>query len=313
LASFIKRRFGHEALERAGQPMIAGIHSGDPERLSAQALIRSWTQWEMTHGSVLRGLFKNRKIQENALFLSFEKGMETLTNAMVSRLGAHRLHLNAALSLKRVPPGQWEVTDQDGRPSRYDALCSTVSALEAARLFQNFDTELSKKLDQIRFESVATLNFIYQKNDISHPLDASGFVVPAVEKKSLTSCIFSSQKFKGRAPRGQEVLRAFVGGAFGKQFFEMNDSDLTDAVARDLEEYLGVKGKPVSCSVARYQNALPQYEIGHEFLVSTIERAVKRHPGLYLAGASFRGTGIANCVRNAELEAEKIAADLSLV
>ncbi len=316
IASFIRRRFGKEALERVGQPMIAGIYSGDPERLSLSATMPKFKELERQYGSVIRGLIKSakeRKIPQTVsgprygFFLSFHKGMETLIRSITSVLPKETLHLNSRVKIEgRDPLGNWVLSDQDGRRQVFDAICLSISARQAAAFIRNTDPAFADKLEGLYFESVATLNLAYKKTQISHALNSFGFVVPAVEKKSLMACTFVSQKYRNRSPEDYALLRAFIGGAFGREFFEMSDKDLKKSVTHDLGKLLGIVGEPRFHTITRYSKTLPQYAVNHKQWVSQIEESAKTHPGLFLTGASYRGTGITNCVKDAELEADKI-------
>ena len=320
IASFIRRRFGREALDRVGQPMIAGIYSGDPEQLSLSATMPRFRELERQHGSIIRGLIKNagaHKVGQEVsgprygLFLSFRQGMETLVRSICSHLPKATFHFNAQVKIEGTDPsGRWVLIDQDGDRRSFDALCLSVSARQTAALIRNMDAVLAEELGHIRFESVATLNLAYKEEQIPRPLSGFGFVVPAIEKRSLTACTFVSQKYQDRAPKGYVLLRAFVGGAFGKEFFRMDDKDLKRAVVNDLKELLGIQAEPCFDRIARYSNLLPQYGIDHQQWASRIDKSVGQHSGLFLIGASYRGTGIANCVKEAELQADKIYSEL---
>ena len=320
IASFIRRRFGKEALERVGQPMIAGIYSGDPGRLSLSATMPKFKELERQHGSVIRGLIKNAKDHKippkvngprYGLFLSFDKGMETLIRAITAGLPKEALHLNSRVKVEcRDPSGKWIISDNSGRRQSFDAICLSVNARQAAALVRNVDPIFADKLGRLYFESVATLNLAYKKAQISHALNSFGLVIPAIEKKSLTACTFASQKYRNRSPEGYVLLRAFIGGAFGKEFFLMNDKDLEKTVTDDLRKLLNIAGEPYFYCISRHPNSLPQYAVNHKQWVAQIEESATSYPGLFLTGASYRGTGITNCVKDAELEADKIYARL---
>jgi oxygen-dependent protoporphyrinogen oxidase len=225
---------------------------------------------------------------------------------MTANLPEKALHLNSRVKIERGDSGKWILSDEDGRSQSFDAICLSVSAGQAAALIRSIYPVFASKLECLYFESVATLNLAYKREQISHALNSFGFVVPAIEKKSLMACTFASHKYSNRSPEGYVLLRAFVGGAFGKEFFEMNDKDLKKAVTNDLDKLLGIVGEPCFYSIARHPKALPQYAVNHKQWVSEIEESAKNHPGLFLTGASYRGTGITNCVKDAELEADKI-------
>ena len=318
IGSFIRRRFGREALERAGQPMLAGIYTGDPEQLSLMATMPRFKALENEHGSVIRGLLAGVSEKKTALaqasgpryslFLSYKEGMETLTRALGLTLPAGSVRLGSPVRqlIYDASAEQWRLTTQSGQTQVFDAVCSSLSARASAAVLKDAAPALSEKLNSITYESVATVNFAYDRADIAHPLDGFGFVVPATEKRSLVACTFCDRKFEGRAPEGKTLLRAFVGGAFGREFYSRDDKDLTAAVEKDLAELLGIRAKPLSASLSRYPDAMVQYRVGHLELASQIETETRQFKGLYLTGSSYRGVGIPDCVRDAQLTTEKI-------
>lgn len=316
IASFIRRRFGQEALDRVGQPMIAGIYSGDPEKLGLTNTMPRFQELERQYGSVIRGLIaaaKSNHLSRNVsgprygLFLSFRWGMETLIRAITDKLPKNIFHLNTSVKIeRRDESGRWVISDQAGRSRSFDIICLSVSAGRAAVLMKDVDSLFSNKLEELRYESVATLNVGYRREQVAHALDSFGFVVPAIEKKSLMACTFASQKYPNRSPEGYVLLRAFIGGAYGKIFFEMDNDRLAKIVINDLSRLLGIVGEPCYINMARHLNALPQYGVNHKEWLSQIEGLARTCPGIFLTGASYRGTGITNCVKDAEQEADKI-------
>lgn len=322
IAAFIRRRFGQEALERVGQPMIAGIYSGDAERLSLSATMPKFMDLERRYGSVIRGLIQSRKTHKIArevsgprygLFLSFKNGMETLVRRICAELPEGTLHLNTRMKIEeRDETGRWLLSDPNGRWHTFDAVCLSVNAAQAALLLKDVDAAFASLLNRLYFESVATLNLAFKKDQITHAIDSFGFVVPAIEKKSLTACTFSSQKYENRAPKDYVLMRAFIGGAYGKEFFSMDDDDLIKNVMQDLKKLLYISGEPYFHRMARHPNTLPQYAVGHKQWVSQVEQNAKKHPGLFLTGSSYRGTGITHCVKDAELQADEIYEGLRL-
>ncbi len=314
VASFIRRRFGREALERVGQPMLAGIYSGDPEELSMRSTMPRFQEAEERSGSVMRGL----KLSEPArgarygLFVSFRKGMSTFTDALAAALpaGSLRTGFRVASVIRESSGGRWTIFSDKGEKVWADVLCLAAPARVSAGWLGGISTPLAGALSEIRYQSVATLNLAFDASDVAHPLDGFGFVVPRTENLSFMACTFVHRKFAGRAPAGKALLRAFVGGAFGKDSFERSDSELEAAVLRDLTTILGLRKKPLFSALRRYSKALPQYCVGHEALLGRIASLEARLPGLVLTGSSYRGTGIPDCVGEARLRAERLWSSL---
>ena len=170
IASFIRRRFGEEALRQVGQPMIAGIHSGDPENLSISEVLPRFKELEEKHGSVVRGLLrggekpaKEASGPRYSLFLSYREGMETLVRALAGRLpqGALRLGTEIRKIARDRSTGSWILLGKSGETYSADAVCPALPAHRAAALLEETSPDISKRLGEIPYESVATLNFAF--------------------------------------------------------------------------------------------------------------------------------------------------------
>ena len=320
LADFVTRRLGREALERMAQPMLGGIYTADPRHLSMQATMPQFLDMERRHRSLILAL-RRRQRQAGTqqpgvsgarygLFTSFRHGMQTLVDALADRLPAGTVRLQTPVrSVRRDPASQrWIVSPQacpgprsgDDPDLEADAVCLAFTAPQSARLLTGLDPELAAGLHDIPYASSATVTLAYDRADVAHPLNGMGFVVPAVEQRNLIACTFSSVKFGGRAPEGKVLLRAFVGGTLHQEQALWPDAKLQDAVLQDLRQLLGLTGKPAFCHVSRHASAMPQYHIGHLARVERLEAAVRRWPGLALAGNAYHGVGVPDCIRSGD-------------
>ena len=319
VGSFVRRRFGREAFDRVGQAMLGGIYTGDPDKLSLSATMPRFRELEKKYGSLIRGLAAEkagparRHVDEASgprysLFVSLRRGMEDLVKALAGQIPPDDVKLNFRVKeiSYDIRTSQWRVLSQSGQMRVFDKVCLTLPARHAAALLRNNVQRLSFKLSQIRYESVLTVNLAYKREQIPHPLDGFGFVTPKIENRPTIACTFCDRKFEGRAPQGFSLLRAFVGGAFGKKFFEKTDEEITKRVTTDLKELLGVKGEPLFLVLKRYPDSMVQYGLGHPDWVSEIRKIIPKNLGLYLAGSAYSGVGIPDCVRDAEAEAGEI-------
>lgn len=317
VGSFVRRRFGNETLERIAQPMMGGIYTADPDHLSIRATLPQFSEMEREFGSIIRALSKRRNANLRAvdaasgprysLFVSMQDGMESLIRTLVEALQNVELRKSTRVTAVDSRTGKWQVTLLNGEKFQADAVLLACPAHDAADLISNTAPETAEKLRAIRYESVATLNAVFLRKDVRHPLNGFGFVVPEVEKRILVACTFCHVKFPGRSPDEDHVLlRAFAGGAFRQNSLNLNDDLLTQLILADLKEILGIQAAPELVSLKRYRNAMPQYEVGHLERVEAIERLVLGHPGLFLTGNAYRGVGIPDCIRQAGEAAEQI-------
>jgi oxygen-dependent protoporphyrinogen oxidase len=314
LAAFVTRRLGREALERLAQPMIGGIYTADPEKLSMRATMPRFLEMEEQHGSIIRAMLheqkKSKRIgQEDSgarysLFMSLKDGMETLVNSITSHLPKGVIKLTKQVKDLEFKDNNWHVTTDQGESFSADAVIIAVASNLASKLVKGFDQPLSGDLSRIQFASSVVINMAYRRKDILHSLN--GFVVPAVEGRSIIACSFSSVKFPGRAPEGFALLRCFMGGAVQPYIYERDEAALTEIAHEELSQLLQIKGDPVFVLLHRYPNSMPQYHVGHLELVSRIFNRVDKYRGLALAGSGYHGVGIPDCVHSGEMAAEKV-------
>jgi oxygen-dependent protoporphyrinogen oxidase len=321
LAAFVRRRLGREALERMAQPMVGGIYTADPEVLSLRATMPRFLEMERRDRSLILSMWKaGRRANEAArhgrgasgarysLFLSFDEGVQVLTDALAARLPSASLRLNTKATSLRPEGGtrRWALQTDTGETLDADAVCLALPSYSAARLLRDTDDSLADELDAIPYASTATVNLAYRRADIPHPLDGFGFVVPFVERRATLACTFSSVKFPSRAPEGRALLRAFVGGALQPDMFELDEDRMVAAVRRDLRDLLGVEAPPLFAHVEKWPRSMAQYHLGHAARVARIRELTGRLPALALCGNAYEGAGLPDCVRGGESAAEAI-------
>lgn len=319
LASFVNRRLGQEALDRMAQPMVGGIYTADPETLSLRATLPRFLEMERKHRSVILAMLRQRKTNTSgvsgprySLFLSFDNGMRVLTDELERTIKAANVGIKLNSKVTSLDfsvteaRARWSIETSDGSKTQADGVCLAIPAYSAGSLLEKIDARLGQQLRAIEYTSTATLNFAYRRDTIRHPLDGFGFVVPFIERRSLIACTFSSVKFAGRAPEQHVLLRAFVGGALQPDIFQLDESEMVARVKSDLELLLDIQGQPLFVETAKWSRSMPQYYVGHLERISAIETQVNSLPGVSLAGNSYRGAGIPDCVRSGQTAAEKL-------
>ena len=318
LASFVRRRFGREVLDRLAQPMVAGIYSADPERLSLRATFPRFLEMEKK-GGVIRTLLAARKKAATpvkgtsgpryGLFASFENGVGSFVEALSQRLPPGTYKGNASVVRVSHTNGVWQLRLADGSVVEADGVILAVPSVVASGLLKTVDPALSHLLAQTPYNDVATVNVAVRRDRLAHPLNGFGFVVPAVENRTVTGCTFSSVKFPGRAPKGLALLRAFVGGAA----LSLNDDGLAASVLKDLGDFLGLEGAPEWMEVRRYPAAMPQYTLNHVERVRETFQRVSKLERLALAGNGYAGIGLPDCVASGEAAAERVVHALQII
>jgi oxygen-dependent protoporphyrinogen oxidase len=318
LAHFVRRRFGREALERLVQPLVGGIYTSDPEKLSLQATLPRFLDMEREHGSVIRALkLKARGADAAAasgarygLFVTPKSGISELVEVLGERVssGATMRLGTRVTGLAPRPDGGFALELAGGSRDRFDALVLATPAYGAAEAIAAFAPGAGELLGSIEYASTAIVISGHKLSDIRHPLDAFGLVIPAIERRRILAVSFASRKFPDRAPEGCVQLRTFVGGAMQPELLQLSDAELTSLVRSELESIFGIVWKPDFTIVARWLKSMPQYHVGHLDRVAAIERALAPYPRLALAGNALYGVGLPDAIHSGEQAALRVFA-----
>lgn len=324
IASFVQRRLGREVFERLVQPLVAGIYTADPERLSMAATMPQFLNFERDSGSLLRAtLFKRADGAPNStdaasgarygLFVAPRNGMTSLVSSIAAQLPRAKILLNTRINSIVPASAQWHVeveSEQHENPleSLVDAVICATPAHAAAPMISHFDNNLSAELDAIDYAGCAVVSLGFARRQIGHALDGFGFVVPASEHRRIIAGSFASLKFPNRAPQDDVLIRVFIGGALQPQLLDLTDEELASIAREELADLLSARGAPVITDIARWPRSMPQYYVGHLARVNRIEQLAAEHPNFALAGNAYRGVGIPQCIASGQAAAERIAA-----
>jgi oxygen-dependent protoporphyrinogen oxidase len=310
VADVMEARLGREVLERLVDPLIGGINAGRSDRLSLAAVAPDVAGAARRHRSLILGLRAERKQappSDAPLFLGLRGGMQKLTARLAEEIEV--VPSAPASSLSRADTGRLTVAVDGQPPVEADAVILAVPAAAAARLLKTASPKAATALAQIRFASVAVATLAYEPDTVGHALDGSGFLVPRVDGKLLTACTWFSSKWPHVRPGGRILLRCSAGRDGDERIDTLDDEELVARLHAEAAEAIGLRAAPVASVVTRWSQAFPQYDVGHLGRIEAAERALARDlPGVTLVGASYRGVGIASCVRQAKAAADRLIA-----
>ena len=306
IAAFVRRRFGEEATDYLAEPLLAGIHAGDVERLSMRALFPRLLEAERQAGSVIRA-FRALQVKPSpqGAFVSLPGGVGELVDALVAALPAGTIVPSARVS--DVARAGTFVVQSDAGAVEASAVLLSVPAYVAANLLRRFDTTLAGLCDGIAYASTATVALGYGRDQIRHPLNGTGYVVPRVERNPLLAATWVTSKWPGRAPDGHVLLRGFLGGGRDPHRLERTDDELIATAREALADTLDIDGDPIVARLFRWTRQSPQYDVGHLQRIAAIEQRMLSIPGLFLAGSGFRAIGIPDCIADGRETAGRAA------
>ena len=334
LEEFIRDHFGSELVDYGLNPLVAGVYAGNPRKLSARhAFPKLWTM-ERSHGSLLRGLRAAAQARRLAgapesSLISFRHGLQSLPHALAAHLAPGSLTLRARVEAlipgppangsvaASAPPegpakagGTWNLVWSDGGPAKTESFDAIIAALPAPALAQlRFGTlgeQPLASLEAIEHPPVSSMFLGYRREDVSHPLDGFGLLVPEKERRALLGVLFSSSLFSGRAPEGFVALTVLVGGTRQPEIARLPTDELLAAVERDLRELLGVRGAPVFQRRHFWPRAIPQYNLGYEVHLETMAATERTHPGFFIGGQARDGIALPACVAAGEKLAARV-------
>jgi oxygen-dependent protoporphyrinogen oxidase len=317
IAEFVTRRLGSEFLDYAINPFVAGVYAGNPEDLSVKSAFPKLYALEEDYGGLIVGTIrsirkrKKRKEQskQSAKMLSFKDGMQILPKAIAKNLG-RRVKLNAdVVSIRKTGDGNYGVTYKDGKQTLTllaDIVLSTVPAFKAALLFGHFDEKFTDHCNDIYYPPVLVIYLAYNKKDVAQPLDGFGFLVPSKEGKSFLGAIWSSIIFPNRSNEDNAAFTLFVGGSRDPGFADDNEDAVVKRVRNEFEEIMKINGKPVYASTRFWEKAIPQYKLGYVEHENYFDHFEKENKGIIISGNFRGGISVGDCIKNAELVANKI-------
>ena len=296
IGPFFRRRFGRAVADRLAQPLLGGIHAGDIEKLSLESLFPRLAEAGRGPG-VLRWIRQSARARDaGGAFRSLSSGMGELVDAIVRRLPAEAVRVDATVQGLARREGGWSVSSPRG-PERFAAVILACPAHVAARLLAPVDRDAADLCASVPYVSTASVALAWPREAVAHPLAGSGFVVArATSRARLTACTWVSSKWEGRAPAGQVLLRAYLGGAHDPGAVDLEDEAMVDVAARELSAILSIRGAPRLARVYRWRDAGAQHEVGHRARIRRLEGRLAALPGLRVAGSGFRSIGVPDCI-----------------
>jgi protoporphyrinogen/coproporphyrinogen III oxidase len=316
IASFVRRKFGAEVLDRLVGPFVSGVYAGDPERLSLRSAFPQVHEAEKAAGSVIRGMMRAAKRHteppERPTLLSFRDGNETLVRALAAKMGSG-LRLGAEVGAIAVArdgsAGKFEVRLREAGGEQTllaERLVIATPTDVAGRLLKEVNAKFETLLSVIEYAPVAVVSLGYRRADVGHSLEGFGFLVPRSNGLRVLGTVWNSSLFSGRARDGFALLTSFVGGATDPAAVTLSNESLAALVHSEIQPLLKLSGTPMFANVQIYRRALPQYNLGHGERLAAIEKLRSEVGNLFFVGNYLRGPAIGSCVEQGLGVAEEI-------
>lgn len=308
---FAKRRIGREAADYLVQPMVSGVYGGMADRLSLKSCFKVMYEMESEHGSLIKAMISRmRKARRegrksggpagpSGRLTSFEGGLYKLIERFAELYDGH-ISTGVPVASVTRSGDTYTLVDDGGRGViTAGRVVIATPSYRASELAQPLNGELSQALAEIPYAPIAVVCLGYRVEDVEHPLDGFGFLVPSKEQMGILGSIWTSSIFSGRAPDGQIQFRTMLGGDGNHKVADLSDDELIKLTIEDLERIVGLKAAPIVSRVFNWRRGIPQYIVGHQARMQRIERALADLPGIHLAGNAYYGIGLNDCVKQA--------------
>jgi oxygen-dependent protoporphyrinogen oxidase len=307
IAEFVVRRLNQEFLDQAIDALVAGIYAGDPYKLSVPQAFPKLAQLEAGYGSLIKGQIlgararkkRGEVAKDRAPKFSFDEGLQVLTDTLSEQLGSS-MRLNTSVTKLSQTPGGWAMESRcDAEKTRveHSAVIYAGTAFRLAELKLETPRMLSlAPFAEIRYPPVASVVLGFRREDVEHPCNGFGMLIPRVEGFNILGTIFSSSLFPNRAPAGHLTLTSYVGGERAPELASLSLAKLVELTCGDLRTLLGVRGQPTFQHTVYYPRAIPQYNVGYGRYRQLMADVEAKAPGLFLAGHYRDGVSLSDSI-----------------
>ena len=316
IGDFFRRRFGKEVVENLVEPLLAGTFAGDIDHLSIQSMFPQIFQLGKEHRSLLLGLKKSEMGMyssddgEPAFYETFRNGLETLVEVLEEQLTPSKILKGVKVeSIEKLPDDTMRIQLNNIEPIQADAIIMTIPFNTAKSVFKEID--VMQNVPNMSFATIATVTMAFEEGYIEKYKDAMNFFVSRNSDFSITSCTLSNHKWNNVAPKGYDLLRVYIGRVGDEAIVELSDTEIEKIVRQDLERALGLHEAPLFTVVTRWKQSMPQYTVGHVSRLQSVRQELeKEFPLVQLAGSSYEGISVPDCIAQGKQAAVKLLNDL---
>lgn len=312
VGEFFRRRFGREIVDNLIEPLLSGIYAGDIDRLSLEATFPQFRQLEREHRSLIFGIRKSASFTGpqplnpgEGIYHTFWDGLSTIVRKLETALSdATILKGVKAEHISRTETGM-SLSLNNNSVIEADAMVMAVPHFAARQLFQSYG--LLERLTDMPSATIASISLAFREAAVQQPLDGTGFVVSRHSDSAITACTWMNRKWPHSTPPGFALFRAYVGRRGNEMIVDLSDSEIEKAVLEDLRKTMKINEEPEFMIVSRFPNAMPQYAVGHmEQMAAAKTELHAAFPMVELAGSSYGGVGIPDCVAQGRTAARQL-------
>ncbi len=317
IGDFLEYFLGKEMVDRQIAPVLSGVYSGDLHQLSIESTLPFLLDYKNEYGSILKGLEANQaqfKRAGNKKFISFRNGLSTVVDAFEEVLSDVSFHKGQG-STSIVPASEgYRIKLEDGASIEADYVVVATEHQAAQQMLA------SKELDQV-FNSFhdKSLISIYMAFDVAGnvlPANGTGFIAAEDSGLLCNACTWTSAKWPNTSRDGRLLVRLFYKNTLSNfdELLKMDEETLIETALQDVQKGLSLSARPMFTKVTKWLDIMPVYNLSHPEAVKELEEKMSAlFPGVMLAGCSYYGVGIADCITNGRRTAASIVKKIGLL
>lgn len=316
VGDFLEAFLGKELVEKQISPVLSGVYSGKLSELTIASTLPYLIDYKNEYGSIIQGLSANKaKFQGNGdkKFMSFNGGVSTLIDTMEQRLSHTEIIKGVrAESIEKIGD-QYRVTLANGRTLDTDFVVLSTMHSTAQDLLQ--DNELNEEFNQLFNSSLISVYLGFDIPDRQLPANGTGFITANSDDVLCNACTWTSRKWEHTSGQQRLLVRLFYksSGPHYDSLVKLTEEELLKVALKDIQNSLGITGEPIAYDVTKWHDIMPNYHIRHHQIVEALEKKMaESYPNVILAGCSYYGVGIPDCIANGEKTAERIAQQLNI-
>lgn len=308
LGEFFRRRLGDEVVENLIEPLLSGIYAGDIDQLSLMSTFPQFYQVEQKYRSLILGMKKTAgsqpkntggKKKKEGMFLTFKSGLQSLVDAVEKQLEPGSVFKGYRVESVRKKGSGYIIDMNGGEKLQADSIVMAAPHFAVHSIFS--DWGLFGEFKEMLSTSVATVALAFPEKAVEKDMNGTGFVVSRNSDYTITACTWTHKKWPHSAPKGKMLLRCYVGRAGDEAIVDLSDDQIIKIVLDDLNKTMNITMNPEFAYVTRWKNSMPQYTVGHKERIENAKKQAEENlPGVFLAGSSYDGLGVPDCIDQGE-------------
>ncbi|MBT2688947.1 protoporphyrinogen oxidase [Bacillus sp. ISL-47] len=314
LGQFFRRRLGDEVVENLIEPLLSGIYAGDIDQLSLMSTFPQFYQVEQKYRSLILGMKKATGSQQKkagspkrkeGMFLTLKSGLQSLVDAIENRLEPGSVLKGYRVESIGKNGSGYTIAVNGGEELQADSIVMAAPHQTLHSIFSHWG--LFDQFIEMPSTSVATVALAFPEEAIAKDIDGTGFVVSRNSDYTITACTWTHKKWPHSTPKGKVLLRCYVGRAGDEAVVDLSDDQIVKIVLDDLNKTMNITMDPDFAYVTRWKDSMPQYTVGHkERIESAKKQAKEKLPGVFLAGSSYDGLGVPDCIDQGEAAVQSV-------